>query len=632
MVRPAEEIQWATVCDTIFILQTTKKALTLPKECFLYLHTRMRIKNQMKHKNLSIYTVVLFFFTLMLFVGCQNSDNKVVTQQNNSEVNQRIQTLAQLDKALPEHITNEYIAECEQAVELARLIEDEQLELRCLIRLHTITSRSENYTKALQTFQEAIKLAKELEDVEAQAHIHELAGRCYYHLASFDRSYDQFDKALQKYKDLNDTSNQYDVYNMLGNIYYSWDDFDAAIEYYGKAIELSKSISDEHGIAKILTNQAIVIARRAERDSAYISSDSLYRSNQLAIDMIKNALVFLSDDSSSFIKAEILNNLAGVYASNNSLEEARLNSIKAIRYSENKSVRINANAKITYAMILMDMDSIQKSKEILHDANKITFDRDLHRLRIGVLKNLSQLHEKQGNTQKALNKYREYHSLSDSIFNQKNKQKLDAVKFDNEIDQLIQEHTIEQQARQFRSIILISILIIIILFIILLYSRQRNRNKEIKLKNQILEEDLKTRNRELNTRIMALVQRNELEKEILQNLQNLQPKLKPENKKDISDIISSLTLKQDDQLWKEFELRFESVHEEFFKKLNKLYPDLTPNEKRLCAFLYLDMSSKDISAITGQSPRAIVVARTRLRKKFNMTNENQSISSFLNKL
>ena len=76
-------------------------------------------------------------------------------------------------------------------------------------------------------------------------------------------------------------------------------------------------------------------------------------------------------------------------------------------------------------------------------------------------------------------------------------------------------------------------------------------------------------------------------------------------------------------VWKEFEIRFQEVHSDFYNNLNEKYPDLTPNEKKICAFLRLNMSTKDISAITYQSVRSIDMARFRLRKKIGLeTDEN----------
>jgi DNA-binding CsgD family transcriptional regulator len=78
----------------------------------------------------------------------------------------------------------------------------------------------------------------------------------------------------------------------------------------------------------------------------------------------------------------------------------------------------------------------------------------------------------------------------------------------------------------------------------------------------------------------------------------------------------------------EFEKLFIETDEDFYKKLLDKYPSLTKNELRLCVFLRQNLSSKEISAITQQSPHSIVVARSRLRKKLGLE-ESQSISNFL---
>jgi DNA-binding CsgD family transcriptional regulator len=78
--------------------------------------------------------------------------------------------------------------------------------------------------------------------------------------------------------------------------------------------------------------------------------------------------------------------------------------------------------------------------------------------------------------------------------------------------------------------------------------------------------------------------------------------------------------------WREFEQRFQEVHAGFYERLMARHPDLTSNERRLCAFLRLDMSTKEISNITGQSVKAITQARFRLRAKLGI--ENPDISLF----
>jgi DNA-binding CsgD family transcriptional regulator len=71
------------------------------------------------------------------------------------------------------------------------------------------------------------------------------------------------------------------------------------------------------------------------------------------------------------------------------------------------------------------------------------------------------------------------------------------------------------------------------------------------------------------------------------------------------------------------------VHIEFYEKLQSKFPDLTTNERKLCAFLRLNMTTKEISAITNQSLNSIEMARHRLRKKLNIDNSQVNLTTFL---
>ncbi|MGX9987466.1 helix-turn-helix transcriptional regulator [Soonwooa purpurea] len=87
--------------------------------------------------------------------------------------------------------------------------------------------------------------------------------------------------------------------------------------------------------------------------------------------------------------------------------------------------------------------------------------------------------------------------------------------------------------------------------------------------------------------------------------------------------------KKDQDVWTEFETHFTKVHPNFYAKLSHQFPNLTPNEKKMCAFLRLNMSTKDISAITQQSVNSIMVSRSRLRKKLKIQGEEQNLINFL---
>ncbi|OYT15518.1 MAG: hypothetical protein B7C24_12665 [Bacteroidetes bacterium 4572_77] len=99
----------------------------------------------------------------------------------------------------------------------------------------------------------------------------------------------------------------------------------------------------------------------------------------------------------------------------------------------------------------------------------------------------------------------------------------------------------------------------------------------------------------------------------------------------ISQIIDSRRQEKNDFNWLEFEKYFQEVHQKFYRELHRQFPDLTVNERKLCAFLRLNLSTKEIATITFKSPNTIVTSRKRLRKSLCLTAE-QNLISFLNTL
>jgi DNA-binding CsgD family transcriptional regulator len=131
---------------------------------------------------------------------------------------------------------------------------------------------------------------------------------------------------------------------------------------------------------------------------------------------------------------------------------------------------------------------------------------------------------------------------------------------------------------------------------------------------------------------MHLVEKNELINNINNKLQKVKISSKNDNKTLINGMIHDLNSSLNTNIWEEFEIYFQSVHEEFYNKLNKLYPHLSKNEKRICAFLRLKMTTKEISFVTKQSQASINMARSRLRKKLGITGTNVEMLNFLTNL
>jgi DNA-binding CsgD family transcriptional regulator len=128
---------------------------------------------------------------------------------------------------------------------------------------------------------------------------------------------------------------------------------------------------------------------------------------------------------------------------------------------------------------------------------------------------------------------------------------------------------------------------------------------------------------------MYLLNKNELINTISEKLLSIKQQVNAESQSAVQKVVLDLQSNLQPELWQEFEFRFQQVHEKFYKILNEKFPDLSPSERRLCAFLKLDMTTKEISAITHQNAKSIDVARTRLRKKLNLTGTDHNLITFL---
>ncbi|MEM6517122.1 MAG: LuxR C-terminal-related transcriptional regulator [Bacteroidota bacterium] len=73
--------------------------------------------------------------------------------------------------------------------------------------------------------------------------------------------------------------------------------------------------------------------------------------------------------------------------------------------------------------------------------------------------------------------------------------------------------------------------------------------------------------------------------------------------------------------WKFFQEAFNNADKDFLKKIKSIHPNLTPNDLRLCAYLRLNLTSKEIAPLLNISPKSVEVKRYRLRKKMNLEHQ-----------
>ncbi len=145
----------------------------------------------------------------------------------------------------------------------------------------------------------------------------------------------------------------------------------------------------------------------------------------------------------------------------------------------------------------------------------------------------------------------------------------------------------------------------------------------IKLRNEKLQSEKVQKDKELANTTMQIIQKSKSLISIKKDLRKLARDLGTHPAcNQVNTVIKKINRSIDsDKQWEVFESHFENVHEEFLKRLKENYPDLSPRELKLCAYLRLNISSKEIANLMNISVRGVEISRYRLRKKLGLEHD-----------
>lgn len=148
---------------------------------------------------------------------------------------------------------------------------------------------------------------------------------------------------------------------------------------------------------------------------------------------------------------------------------------------------------------------------------------------------------------------------------------------------------------------------------------------------EIHKKSIDEKKRELVSSAMRMINMSEIIDRLMLDLDTLNSHVDAKGKAFLKGLINKYNLKSIDSTWREFEMRFEQVYEEFYQRLVVVHPNITPNEKKLSALLRLNLTSKEIAAITFQDAKSVDMARYRLRKKLNL-GQDENLVDYLMKI
>ncbi len=160
---------------------------------------------------------------------------------------------------------------------------------------------------------------------------------------------------------------------------------------------------------------------------------------------------------------------------------------------------------------------------------------------------------------------------------------------------------------------------------------EKSEKEIVKLRNEKLEAEIQHKNKEMASATMHLMKKGELITKIKDELQYLNKITEDEKALDaLKKMIKALG--EDDKMdedWEHFTIHFDKAHNDFFVALKDRHTNLTPNELKLCAYLRMNLSTKEMAQLMNISVRGVEISRYRLRKKLQLSTETNLFTYLL---
>ena len=441
-----------------------------------------------------------------------------------------------------------------------------------------------NHNLALQEALRALKFFEHLDKPVRKADALNHLANIEFYLKNFQNVINYNLQALEVYRRYNDKFYQSQVLNDIGNNYYYLHKYDSAIFYLEQSLQLAREMDSKDLAGTALNNLGKIYKELGEYGKAI---------------RLSNEALALHESTGSRNKiVEALNDIGMVYNAQKSPQTAIEHFNRSIALAE--SIGVKENIKIAYF-------NRSKSQEML------------------------------GNTNKALEDYKTYKTIDDSILNETKTRQIEELRTIYEMENKEREIALQKieiglleannKVNRLQRILLSAGLILSILVLFLVYYGMRQKMKRNKIEREKVDAELAYKAKQLTTHALHLANKNELLEDL--KLQMERMKLNGNAHTEYNKIVNTINFNlQDDKNWANFSRFFDEVHRGFNESVKQNFPGITSNELRLMALLKMNLTSKEIASILNISHDGIKKARYRLRKKLNI-NSDESLTDLI---
>ncbi|MBV6647114.1 MAG: tetratricopeptide repeat protein [Cyclobacteriaceae bacterium] len=470
------------------------------------------------------------------------------------------------------------------------------------------------YDQAVKYYTEALIAGKQIQDSSYLVSINNALGVVYFRIGDLEQAAQYMISAINIAEIIGDSPRFISsCLQNLGSLQFKLNQNTEAKDYFNRALRISASNGDSIHIGNIYHNLGVLYK------DGFSKLDSAQGYFELALDIRKqmgrgidlartlNSYGRLQEELTDYKKAITQYREAII-------ESQKVGSVLITLAAHHNTSRTFSKlryykAALEYAELVgYGLDSIM-SLDIKKDHEKL----------------LSNIYEALGQYSEALIHQKQYQQLKDSLMNGEKAKVIANLEWRYKIEgnertiaQLKAEGKVKETQSKVRLWVIIIICIFLSALIYVFYLKTRlNRQRAARLlaENRQRELELDLKHQELSALSLNLMSKNNALSKVKEKVQvdgN-------ENVKDALKVIDANFALDED--WGHFKMHFEKVHHGFFERLKSKYPTITLNEEKLCAYLLINLSSKEIARLSHSSLSAIEKSRYRLRKKLGLTTE-----------
>jgi DNA-binding CsgD family transcriptional regulator len=309
-----------------------------------------------------------------------------------------------------------------------------------------------------------------------------------------------------------------------------------------------------------------------------------------------------------------------------------------------KNLQAQVIALIALGKWNLDLNSnVKEAEKYFTNANQIAQKLTDKTFEIKSIDALIETAKKQGNYQKVSQLQNQIIQIKDSFYSFEREQIVKSLEVQFEVaekNRKLELVSAEKEVTKLTNLLLIGLIMLLLIVFGILYiflKRINRRDKQLlktkedlvllmeeqkKMKEQQFQNDIEYKESQLSAITIQMVEKNEL----LDEIKSIINSKEPNSESQLKRIVNKYTVQENN--WKDFDHYFESVNKNFYTRLKQKYPEISGNDLKICALIKLNLSIKEMATILNISPDSVKTARHRLRKKLQLSTE-ENLTDFI---